>query len=86
MLVVRRRAPDAAAFKAPGYPWTVGLFVLLVAGVVALVAINRPLQGLTGFGIVALGWPAYGVYRRLGILGIENSGFARRHEFLILNS
>jgi hypothetical protein len=67
LLVVRRRAPDAAAFKAPGYPWTVGLFVLLVAGVVALVAINRPLQGLTGFGIVALGWPAYGVYRRLGI-------------------
>jgi APA family basic amino acid/polyamine antiporter len=80
LLVVRRRdsnappgaaaplgAPDAGAFTAPGYPWTTGLFVLLVAGVVALVAINRPLQGFAGFGIVALGWPAYGVLRQLGI-------------------
>jgi APA family basic amino acid/polyamine antiporter len=62
LIVVRRRAPDVRAFRAPGYPWTTGLFVLLVACVVALVAINRPLQAFAGFGIVALGWPAYRVF------------------------
>jgi len=67
LIVVRRRAPDGGAFRAPGYPWTTALFVLLVAGVVALVAVNRPLQALVGFGVVALGWPAYGVFRQLGI-------------------
>jgi APA family basic amino acid/polyamine antiporter len=62
LIVVRRRAPYVPAFRAPGYPWTTGLFVLLVACVVALVAINRPPQALAGFGIVALGWPAYRVF------------------------
>jgi basic amino acid/polyamine antiporter, APA family len=64
LLVVRRRAPDAGAFRAPGYPWTTVLFVLLVGGVIALVALNQPLQALVGSGIVALGWPAYGVFQR----------------------
>ncbi len=59
LIVVRRRAPDVAVFRAPGYPLTTWLFVLLVVGVVALVAINRPLQAVVGFGLVALGWPAY---------------------------
>jgi APA family basic amino acid/polyamine antiporter len=63
LIVVRRRGPDAGAFRAPGYPWTTGLFVLLVACVVALVAINRPIQAVAGLGVVALGWPAYGVFR-----------------------
>jgi basic amino acid/polyamine antiporter, APA family len=62
LFVVRRREPDAGVFRAPGYPWTTGVFVLLVACVVALVAINRPLQALAGLGIVALGWPAYGLF------------------------
>lgn len=62
LIVVRGRAPHAGAFRAPGYPWTTALFVLLVAAVVSLVAINRPLQALAGFGIVALGWLAYGIF------------------------
>lgn len=66
LIVVRRRAPNVRAFRAPGYPWTTGLFVLLVACVVALVAVNRPLQALAGFGIVALGWPAYRVFVSTG--------------------
>jgi APA family basic amino acid/polyamine antiporter len=63
LIVVRRRAPDAGGgFRAPGFPVTTWLFVLLVASVVALVAINRPVQAIAGFGLVALGWPAYGVF------------------------
>ncbi|MEO8256284.1 MAG: amino acid permease [Acidobacteriota bacterium] len=63
LLVVRRRNPQAGGFRAPGYPWTTGLFVLLVSGVVLLVGINRPLQAMAGLGIVALGW----VFGKLGI-------------------
>jgi len=62
LFVVRRRDPTAGLFRAPGYPLTPGLFVLMVVGVVALVAINRPLQAIAGFGLVALGWPAYTVF------------------------
>jgi len=61
---VRRRDPERAAFSAPGYPVTTVLFVLLVLGVVALVAVNRPLQAGAGFLIVLLGVPAHGIVRR----------------------
>jgi APA family basic amino acid/polyamine antiporter len=62
LIVVRRRAPAVGAFRAPGHPWTTGLFVLLVACVVALVAINRPIQAIAGAGLVALGWPAHSLF------------------------
>jgi APA family basic amino acid/polyamine antiporter len=58
LIVVRRRTPRAA-FRAPGYPVTVALFVLLIAAVVALVIVNRPVQAVAGFGIVLLGLPAH---------------------------
>jgi APA family basic amino acid/polyamine antiporter len=57
VFVVRRRGSAAAAFLAPGYPVTPALFVLLVATVVAMVAINRPVQALAGFALVLLGVP-----------------------------
>ncbi len=46
VFVLRRRVHDPSAFRAPGYPVTPALFVVLVLAVVALVAINRPLQAL----------------------------------------
>jgi len=64
LLVVRRRTPDAPAFRAPGYPVSTALFVALVLGVVALLAINRPLQAIAGFGIVLLGLPAHRLLAR----------------------
>lgn len=57
--VARRRDPRAGGFRSPGYPLTPALFVLLLAAVVLLVAINRPVQAFTGFGIVLLGIPAH---------------------------
>ena len=57
VFVVRRRGSAAAAFLAPGYPVTPALFGLLVATVVAMVAINRPVQALAGFALVLLGVP-----------------------------
>jgi APA family basic amino acid/polyamine antiporter len=64
LVVVRRRAPEETAFRAPGYPVSAVLFVTLVLAVVALVAINRPLQALAGFGIVLLGVPAHRLFAR----------------------
>ena len=60
LIVIRRRAPNDGAFRAPGYPWTTALFVLLVACVVTLLAINQPGPALAGLGVVALGWPVHG--------------------------
>ncbi|HXH06797.1 MAG TPA: amino acid permease [Vicinamibacterales bacterium] len=61
LIRVRRRHPDHAGFSAPGHPLTTVLFVLLVAGVVTLVAVNRPLEAATGFAAVLLGVPAHAV-------------------------
>jgi APA family basic amino acid/polyamine antiporter len=54
---LRRRAPGSTSFRAPGYPLTPALFVLLVLSVVTLVAINRPFQAFAGLGLVLLGLP-----------------------------
>lgn len=64
LIVVRRRTPGAAAFQAPGFPLTPVLFILLVAAIVALVAVNRPVQAIAGFALVLLGIPAYGLFAR----------------------
>jgi L-asparagine transporter-like permease len=63
LLVVRRRETCAEAFRAPGYPLTTSLFVLLVTTVVFMIAANRPLEALTGFGLVLLGLPAHALLR-----------------------
>jgi APA family basic amino acid/polyamine antiporter len=62
LLVVRRRAPGGTPFHAPGYPVTPMLFILLVAAVVVLVAINRPVQALAGCIVVLLGIPAHVIF------------------------
>ena len=64
LVVIRRRHPQVAAFRSPGYPVATVLFVLLVAAVVMLLAINRPVQAIAGLAIVALGLPAHEVLRR----------------------
>ena len=56
---VRRQSTAGSAYEAPGYPVTPALFILLVAAVVTLIAINRPLQAAVGFAIVLAGLPAY---------------------------
>jgi APA family basic amino acid/polyamine antiporter len=59
LIRIRRGAPDAGEFHAPGYPVSTILFVFLVSGVVGLVAINRPAEAFAGFAIVLLGLPVY---------------------------
>jgi hypothetical protein len=55
-------------FTCPGYPWTPAAFVLLVAAVVVLVGIARPVQAASGFALVLIGVPVYRLLRFRGHL------------------
>jgi APA family basic amino acid/polyamine antiporter len=68
LAVVRRRSGSAAAgvTRAPGYPATPALFVLLVFVVVVLIALARPVPALAGFVLMLIGLPVYGMLSRRG--------------------
>jgi APA family basic amino acid/polyamine antiporter len=68
LFVVRPRQPHSEGFRAPGYPATPALFVLLILAVVTLVVLARPLQALAGFLLVGIGLPVYRIFaaRALG--------------------
>ena len=57
LFAVRARADAAAGFRAPGYPATPTLFVLLVLAVVVLIALARPVPALAGFALMLAGLP-----------------------------
>ena len=56
---VLRRKTTPTTFKAPGYPLTPIVFLVLVTLLLFLLAARNPLQALLGVGVVALGWPVY---------------------------
>jgi APA family basic amino acid/polyamine antiporter len=60
VFVLARRDPS---FEVPGHPWTAMTFLTLVAGLLALLALNNPLQAILGVVLVALGVPVYTVAR-----------------------
>ncbi len=60
VFVLARRDP---AFHVPGHPWTALVFLGMVAGLLALLAVNNPLQAALGVAIVALGLPVYRLAR-----------------------
>jgi APA family basic amino acid/polyamine antiporter len=66
LFVYRRRdAAPRVLFRAPGYPWTPALFVLAALYVVASAVLANPRNALIGTGLLLLGVPVYGVFRRL---------------------
>lgn len=61
----RRREPDALRpFRVPGYPWTPLVFILTAAAIVLNTVFLRPGQTAIGIGLVLLGIPVYGFWRR----------------------
>ena len=69
LFVLRRRDANYAGFRTPGYPIAPALFVALVAVVVALVLVARPLQALAGMVVVLCGVPAYRINRAVDAAG-----------------
>ena len=65
VFVYRRLYPDPSTrtYSVPGYPVTPALFILAAAAIVINVTIAQPLNTAVGIGIVALGIPAYFVWR-----------------------
>ncbi|MGH7712509.1 MAG: APC family permease, partial [Gemmatimonadaceae bacterium] len=65
VIVLRRTRPAAARpFRVPGYPWTPVVFTLSAAAIVANTILTRPRDVVLGLLIVALGAPAYLIWRR----------------------
>jgi APA family basic amino acid/polyamine antiporter len=58
VFILRRRDRSLAV---PGYPWPAAIFLVMVAGLLVLLALNNPVQAGLGVAIVALGLPAYRV-------------------------
>lgn len=64
LFVFRKRDADGAdGFRAPGHPFTTGLFVLACAAVVIATVANKPVNSLIGFGILLAGVPAFLYWR-----------------------
>ena len=64
VFVLRRRRPELTRpFRVPGYPVTPALFVVAAGAIVVNTVVARPVQALAGIGIVALGTPAYLIWR-----------------------
>ena len=59
LFVLRRKAPDAVAYRTPGYPVTPIIFLLLIAVLLFLLGGNNPKQAIMGVAVVALGLPVY---------------------------
>lgn len=61
----RRRAPDAPRpFRVPGYPVTPLLFIVVAAAIVLNTVFLHPGQAAIGIGLILLGVPVYGFWRR----------------------
>jgi basic amino acid/polyamine antiporter, APA family len=65
IFVYRRREPGAVRpFRVPGYPVVPLLFVASAAAIVINTIAVQPIRAMVGLGVVALGSPAYLVWRR----------------------
>ena len=68
--VLRRTRPDAPRpYRTLGYPVVPCLFILSAVLVVLNTLISKPVESLAGGGIVALGIPAYVLWRRRSATG-----------------
>lgn len=59
LFVLRRGAPDGVGYRAPGYPVTPIIFLILIALLLLLLGGHNPLQAILGVAVVALGLPVY---------------------------
>jgi APA family basic amino acid/polyamine antiporter len=60
LLVLRVKRPDLhRPYRIWGYPWVPWFFILANIGIAASILWEKPIDALRGFGIVALGVPAY---------------------------
>jgi basic amino acid/polyamine antiporter, APA family len=67
IFMYRRKHPELPRpYRVPGYPWTPLLFVAAAAALVVNVIVSTPKNAAVGLGILAVGLPAYLVWRKPG--------------------
>jgi len=68
IFILRRREAASGAvsdgFRAPLYPWSIGLFILICGVMVLTTFWTHPIDSLVGYAIMALGVPPYLYWRR----------------------
>ena len=65
VFVLRRTRPDAERpFRAWGYPWTTGAFVVVCLVVASVTLVQAPVRSVLGLGLIAAGLPAYAFWSR----------------------
>jgi len=67
LFILRRKRPDAERpYRAVGYPWLPGLYILLAAitAIILLIADKTRAQALAGLAIVVVGIPVFLLWRR----------------------
>ncbi len=65
VIILRRTRPNLPRpYRVSGYPWVPAIFVLAAAVFILNTILARPLESGIGAGIVALGIPAYLIWRR----------------------
>lgn len=64
LLVFRARDPEVPGFKAPGHPFTTGIFVFACFTIVIATVANNLLNSLIGYAILLLGIPACRFWQR----------------------
>jgi basic amino acid/polyamine antiporter, APA family len=63
LFVLRRRSPTESGYRTWGYPVTPLLYLLGAGLFVLYILIGEPVTSLIGVGLVALGFPAYAIFR-----------------------
>ena len=65
VFVLRRTRPDAERpFRAWGYPWTTGAFLVVCLVVASVTLAQAPVRSVLGLGLIAAGLPAYAFWSR----------------------
>ena len=65
IFVLRRTQKDRPRpYRAFGYPWVPGAFVVVMSGLAVNTLIAAPVQSVMGLVLVAIGWPLYTLMRR----------------------
>jgi basic amino acid/polyamine antiporter, APA family len=59
LFLLRRKSPEGAVYRTPGYPLTPIVFLILIALLLLLLAGNSPVESFLGVGVVGLGLPVY---------------------------
>ena len=64
LFVFRKRDSSRGGFRAPGHPFTTGLFVVACAVIVIATVVSNPLNSAIGFAILLAGVPACRYWQR----------------------